>query len=337
MEKSWTWVVPRQFHLPERADLAITKAIQEFSNVSPNISRSQIQRLIEKHLITVNGLPIQPKTKLKAGDQVSMHFPAAESLDLTPEEIPLEILYQDDDLLVVNKSQGLSVHPSPTEKRGTLVHALLHHVKNLSGIGGKLRPGIVHRLDKNTSGALVITKTDRAHLNLSNAFSKHEIHRQYLALCYGSPGKSQKIESLIGRNPTDRKKMSMLVKSGKKAVTQIEVLEEFFAPTQKAPFASLVEAHLETGRTHQVRVHLTGIGCSILGDPVYGVPSERSAKWIKLPENIRPLIHALPGQALHAKILGFKHPITRHLMQFEANPPEPFSKLLNALRKYKKK
>jgi 23S rRNA pseudouridine1911/1915/1917 synthase len=252
-----------------------------------------------------------------------------------PEDRPLDILYQDEHLVVVNKPPGLTVHPSETQAEGTLVHILLHHVRDLSGIGGETRPGIVHRIDKNTSGALVITKTDVAHRGLADTFSRHEIERAYWALCFGSPAEpSGRIESLIGRNPNDRKKMSMEVKEGRRAVTHWRRIEEYGRSGAK-PFASLVEARLETGRTHQVRVHLTGLGHSLLGDPTYGTPSERAPKWLAVPFEIRTLVLRLPGQALHARVLGFAHPVTGEKLRFEAPVPPQFAAVQEALAKYR--
>jgi len=208
------------------------------------------------------------------------------------------------------------------------VHALLFHIKDLSGIGGTLRPGIVHRLDKDTSGALVVTKSDVAHQALVETFSKHDIERVYWALCYGVPREpSGRIESTIGRHPVNRQKMAMNVQGGRRAITHYKVLERFAKDS-----ASLIEARLETGRTHQVRLHLTSLGCSLLGDPVYGAPSTRQPKWRALPALARPLIEHLPGQALHARVLAFTHPVTGKLMRFEAEPPEAFKRVLAALR-----
>ena len=229
---------------------------------------------------------------------------------------------------MVNKPPGLTVHPSSTQKEGTLVHALLHHIKDLSGIGGVLRPGIVHRLDKDTSGALVISKSDRAHVALVEKFSKHDMERVYWALCYGSfKQPSLKIETLIGRNPKDRKRMSSDVKTGRKAITHLKRLENF------GSYACWVQAQLETGRTHQVRVHLTGAGHSVLGDPVYGTPNSKSAKWLALPSEVREAVAQLPGQALHARVLGFEHPITKKRLRFEAEPPAEFRGVLEALKR----
>jgi 23S rRNA pseudouridine1911/1915/1917 synthase len=220
------------------------------------------------------------------------------------------------------------------------VNILLHHVKDLSGIGGTLRPGIVHRIDKDTSGALVITKSDRAHQALVETFSKHDIERVYWALCYGSPPRASKpvrIEGHIGRSPSDRKKMAILKAGGRHAITFYRFIEEYARSgtgAGKAPFASWLEVTLETGRTHQVRVHLNSIGHSILGDPVYGTPSDRQPKWLALPEDVREAVQAMPGQALHARVLGFTHPVTGEKLRFEAEPPEEFKSLLQVLKKY---
>jgi 23S rRNA pseudouridine1911/1915/1917 synthase len=333
----WTWRAPAT--LISRADRALIEALESGQgtwegNPSP-CSRSYLQKLIENNQVTCNEVPLKANAKLRQGDLIRIDFPPPQSIDLSPEDRPLEILFEDEHLAVINKPQGLTVHPSTTQTEGTLVHALLHHIKDLSGIGGKLRPGIVHRIDKDTSGVMVITKTDRAHQALTEVFSRHAIERAYWALCYGNPiPEKQKIESLIGRNPTDRKKMSMKVKEGRKAITWIKTIEKYSLPKAK-PFASWVEARLETGRTHQVRVHLTGIGASLLGDPIYGVPTSRHPKWLALPPNVQSKVEGLPGQALHARILGFEHPVTKQPLRFEADPPAAFRLLLEELQKYR--
>jgi 23S rRNA pseudouridine1911/1915/1917 synthase len=267
--------------------------------------------------------------KLAVGQEVQLLLLPPRTLELQPEDRPLEILFEDEHLAIINKPCGLTVHPSETQTEGTLVHALLHHLKDLSGIGGVLRPGIVHRLDKNTSGALVVTKTDAAHLRLAETFAAHRIERRYWALCYGiwrAPGET-KIEGAIGRSPQDRKKMAMNVPGGRPAVTWVKSIESF------GTHACWLEARLETGRTHQVRVHLTAQGHSLLGDPIYGVPSARNTKWLALPHSVREQVRALPGQALHARVLGFDHPITGKTLRFEAPAPEGWQNLLESLRK----
>jgi 23S rRNA pseudouridine1911/1915/1917 synthase len=307
-------------------------------------SRSRLQKLMEEGAVVAldtagagapAGTPLKPRDKLAAGMRVEIRFPAPRPMGLVPDDRPLSILYEDEHLVVVNKPPGLTVHPSETQADGTLVHMLLHHVKDLSGIGGTERPGIVHRIDKDTSGALVVAKSDVAHRRLTEIFAEHAIERAYWAICYGSPAQaSGKIESLIGRNPSDRKKMSMDVKEGRRAVTHWKRLEEYAVPRARA-FASLIEARLETGRTHQVRVHLTGLGHSLLGDRVYGVPSERHTKWLALPADVREAVSALPGQALHARVLGFEHPVTGKALRFEAEPPPALARLMERLGAYR--
>jgi 23S rRNA pseudouridine1911/1915/1917 synthase len=338
VDKIWTWTVDAAT-AADRADRRILEALEEGRGrwaaeggdaPAPALTRSQLQRLIEEGRVTADGAALRANTKLRAGARVELRVPPARRLELMPEDRPLEILYEDAELVVVNKPPGLTVHPAPSQPEGTLVHALLHHVKDLSGIGGALRPGIVHRLDKDTSGALVVTKTDRAHQALVKVFARHEIERRYWALCYGifpAAPAELRIESLIGRNPADRKKMSMKVARGRRAVTYVRTLERF------GTHASLVEARLETGRTHQVRVHLTGAGHSLIGDPVYGTPTAKAPKWLSLPADAREAAAGLPGQALHARVLGFTHPVTGRGLRFEAEPPEAFQALLRALRK----
>jgi 23S rRNA pseudouridine1911/1915/1917 synthase len=339
MADVWSWTAEGKL---TRLDRTLTDAIEQglgtWSDTSRSVSRSQIQRLIEEGNISIDGKVAKSSAKLTEGSKVEVAFPPPVAVDLVPEDRPIEILYQDKDLLVVNKPPGLTVHPSETQRTGTLVHALLHHIKDLSGIGGELRPGIVHRIDKDTSGALVITKTDEAHRKLVEVFSEHAIDRVYWALVYGSPTSEKgKIEGKIGRNPNDRKKMAILegpnTKEGRHAVTYYKRLQEFGVSSKK-PFASWIEAKLETGRTHQVRVHLTSIGHSLLGDPVYGTPSTNQAKWQTLPRDIQQAVEALPGQALHARVLGFDHPITGKKLHFEAELPEAYKNLLESLKKY---
>lgn len=338
MTSIWTWQSPPGT-APDRIDRAITEAITrnlgEWQGSPREVSRSQIQRLIEQGSVRVNGVSVRAGAKLQAQCNVEITFPAPEPVSLVPEERELDVLYEDEHLLVLNKPPGLTVHPSTTQKAGTLVHALLHHVRDLSGIGGELRPGIVHRIDKDTSGALVITKTDSAHRKLVEVFSKHEIERVYWALCYGSPSAREgKIEGQIGRNPNDRKKMAVLASGGRSAVTHYKKVEEYGSGSAK-PFASFIEVRLETGRTHQVRVHLTSVQHSLLGDPVYGTPTANQPKWKALPEDIREAVSAMPGQALHARVLGFDHPITGKKLRFEAEPPQAFAELMKRLQRYR--
>lgn len=347
--RRWSWTVS-DWARGLRADRAITEALERGEGVwedgdsaPASISRSYVQKVLEANST------IQSNVKLKAGAPLEIRFPAARNLEVLPEERALEFLYQDEHIAVVNKPPGLTVHPSETQHEGTLVNALLHHIRDLSGIGGVLRPGIVHRLDKNTSGALVITKTDAAHQKLSQVFAEHAIERVYWALCYGSfaqellkktPGTRLdplRIESTLGRHPTDRKKIAMNVEGGRKAITFARRLSDYLDPeahVRTRAFACLVEAKLETGRTHQVRVHLASLGNSLLGDPVYGTVSEKSQKWLALPARVRDCVQDLPGQALHARVLGFDHPITGERLRFEAEPPEAFRRLKDVLDGY---
>lgn len=314
----------------ERADKYLHELFQETDGLT-HLSRSQIQKLIENGSILINSKKIAAKTKINRGAEIEVSVSAPTELEAKPENIPIHVLYEDEHLIVVNKQPDLTVHPSDTQASGTLVNALLYHVKNLSGIGGKLRPGIVHRIDKDTSGALVVTKDDLTHQGLSKLFAKHDLERKYWAIVYGAPKwTEQTLKTTIGRSPSDRKKMAVNVPGGREAISHFKVLKEFVVPgAGKSPFASLIEATLETGRTHQIRVHLTHLGHSLLGDPVYGTPSDSQAKWKNLPLAVQSAVRELPGQALHAKTLGFVHPITKKELLFEASPFEAFEKLLS--------
>jgi 23S rRNA pseudouridine1911/1915/1917 synthase len=337
----WTWTVTPEAS-DERADRAIPKAIDlgegTWDGPPQECSRSRLQKLIEGGAVSTNGRIIVSSAKLGAGTRIEVRFPEPVPLEAQPEDRPIDILFQDEHLLVVNKPQGISVHPSASEPQGTLVNALLHHMRTgtisgLSSIGGVERPGIVHRLDKDTSGALLITKSDVAHQRMAEIFAKHDIDRVYWALCYGHlEAPERRIESLLDRNPKDRMRMSMTVTEGRRAVTFVRRLEEY-GLAGKRPFASWAELRLETGRTHQIRVHLDGQGNSVLGDPLYGAPGDRNTKWLALPEPVRELVAALPGQALHARTLGFVHPVTGAKMHFEAEPPKSFNDLLTELKK----
>jgi 23S rRNA pseudouridine1911/1915/1917 synthase len=341
VEALWTWVVGES-GAGIRADKAIAEALEgeegEWDGDAVPVSRSRLQKLIDDGRVLADGKPLPKSAKLVCGTSIQIHLPEPTPLELVPEDIPLDVLYEDSDLIVVNKPAGLTVHPSETQRTGTLVHALLFHVKDLSGIGGKLRPGIVHRIDKDTSGALVVSKSDEAHLKLAAIFAKHEIERAYSALVYGapswgSPGDEYRMESLIARNPNDRMRMTTDVKAGRHAITLFRCLEKYGHQNQ-SPFAAHVEARLETGRTHQVRVHLTSLGHSLLGDPLYGSPTANAPKWKALPAESAEFVKNLSGQALHARILGFRHPTTGAELRFEAPYPPAFAQLLDSLRKY---
>jgi 23S rRNA pseudouridine1911/1915/1917 synthase len=318
----------------DRADRRLHELFEEFEEI-PLLSRSQIQKLIDQGLIRVNGSPIKPKDRIPEGASIELTVPAPTEISLEPEDLPLDILFEDAHLIVVNKAPGMTVHPAETQKSGTLVNALLHHIKDLSGIGGKLRPGIVHRIDKDTSGAIVISKTDAAHAGLSKLFSTHTIERKYWALCFGSPRWEEEFlfRSAIGRNPKDRKKMAVLPDGGRDSISRFTLLKSYQI-TGKNPFSSWIEAKLETGRTHQVRVHLNHLGHSLLGDPAYGTPTDNQPKWRALPEPVRSAVKSLPGQALHARILGFQHPISGEHLRFEAPLFPDLQKLFDTLKSF---
>ena len=292
----------------ERIDRFLSGKMQEFS-------RSYIQKLLKEGAVSVNGASVKPNYKTGAGDQICIRIPEPEVLDVLPEEIPLDILYEDEDILVINKPKGMVVHPSPGHSSHTLVNAVLYHCKGqLSGINGVIRPGIVHRIDMDTTGSLLVCKNDRAHQILADQLKEHSITRRYQAIVYGNFREEEgTVDAPIGRHPTDRKKMSTRSASGRPAVTHYRVLERFGNYTY-------IECELETGRTHQIRVHMSSIGHPILGDSVYG-PA-------KCP-------FSLQGQTLHAKILGIRHPSAGEYMEFDAPLPDYFIRLLSTLRSSK--
>ena len=276
----------------------------------PRFSRSRIQQLIRKQFVTLNGSPARPRDLLREGDHIVVNEPAPEKIDTQPEAIPLDVLYEDNDLIVINKPAGLVVHPGAGQREHTLVNALLHHFPRLSGIAGKERPGIVHRLDKETSGCLVVAKNDEAHRGLSAQFEARTVEKVYLALVAGRLRKSAgTIEEKIGRHPKDRQRMSVQSKRGRTAKTEYRVISS-------SSEISLIECKLHSGRTHQIRVHLHHLGHPILGDKVYG------GRFVK----------TFPRQMLHAWKLGFEHPRTRDWKTFEAALPQDFQKALNSLQ-----
>ena len=287
-----------------------SKRIDAYISENTDYSRTAVQRLIEENKIVVNGKIEKASYKVQNGDKIEIEEEPAKEIELKAQDIPLEILYEDNDIIVVNKPKGMVVHPANGNPDGTLVNAIMSICKDsLSGIGGEIRPGIVHRLDKNTSGAIIIAKNDKAHINLSEQLKNHEIKKTYIALVRGIVKENNAtINMPIGRSKKDRKKMAV-DKNGKDAITHFKVLKRYSN-------CSLLEINIETGRTHQIRVHLSHIGYPIIGDEVY---SNGKNKW-----NIE-------GQCLHAKSLDFVHPITGEKMHIEAELPEYFQKILEDL------
>ena len=282
------------------------------SDCYPQWSRSYLQKLLKEENILVNEKARKANYKLREGEEITILIPPMEEVEILPENIPLDILYEDQWLLIVNKPKGMVVHPAAGHTSGTLVNAIMYHCKeNLSGINGQLRPGIVHRIDKDTTGALVICKDDTTHRALAEQLKEHSITRKYRAIVLGVISEDGTVEGPIGRHPIDRKKMAINYKNGKAAVTHYHVLEKFTKYTY-------IECQLETGRTHQIRVHMSSIGHPLLGDSVY-----TKAKWP----------YKLEGQVLHAMVIGFIHPATGKYLEVEAPLPDYFSQLLENLRK----
>ena len=288
----------------------------------PDLSRSFLARLIEEGRVTVDGKKAEkPSVHVVAGQRVAVEIPPPIPTDVSSQDLPLSVLFEDDDLAVIEKPAGIVVHPAAGHADRTLVNALLFHVKNLSGIGGELRPGIVHRLDKDTSGVMVIAKHDVAHRKLAADWGTDRVRKEYLAVVYGTPKKERgKIEGPIGRDPKNRKRMSV-VASGRSAITEYSIEEQL-------RYASLVRLRLRTGRTHQIRVHMKHLGHPIIGDPLYSGP-----QWRGIPDKrIQKAIASFPRQALHAARLTIPHPRTGESMTFESPLPEDMRELLAALR-----
>ena len=294
------------------------------SDLFPTLSRARLQALLAEGVVTRDGQPVSTASAKAQPGLYAVALPAIVSAIPEPEAIPLTVLFEDADLIVIDKPAGMAVHPAPGSETGTLVNALLHHcAASLSGIGGVARPGIVHRLDKHTSGVMVAAKSDAAHAGLSALFAAHDIERTYLALVRGAPQPEKgRIVSNLGRSTGDRKKMAVLKFGGREAITDYVVEEVFGAVAQKGsrraapPLAARVACTLHTGRTHQIRVHMASKGAPILGDPVYGSGSPATP--------VRAAIAAagLTRQALHAAVLGFVHPVTGEALRFETAPPE---------------
>ena len=276
-----------------------------------SLSRSYLQRLLKDGSVSVNGCGVKASYKVVVGDVISVDIPRQSEPDILPEEIPLHILYEDSDVIVVNKPKGMVVHPDQTYSSGTLVNALLYHCRDLSGINGVKRPGIVHRIDRDTTGSIIACKNDEAHKNIAAQLKEHTIRRVYVAIVHGVIKEEEgTIHTQIGRSPRDRKKMAVVTNGGKEAVTHFKVLRRFRNYTY-------VECRLETGRTHQIRVHMAHIHHPLVGDEVYC--------------SLKPPVNGLIGQTLHAGIIGFMHPSTGVYIETEAPLPEYFQNLLETL------
>ncbi|OAN72777.1 RluA family pseudouridine synthase [Seohaeicola saemankumensis] len=326
---------------PPRLDKALSRDVPD----DANLSRTRLARLIADGQVTLNGAVVtDPKTRVAAGDSIAITVPEAEDSHIGPEDIALTVVFEDDDLIVIDKPAGMVVHPAPGSPSGTLVNALLAHCGDaLSGVGGMKRPGIVHRIDKDTSGLLVVAKSDRAHHGLAVQFEKHTVERQYKAVVYGlpdasdprlrgvrgvsfEPGNILKITTQLARHKTDRQRQAVLFQGGRHAVTRARVVEGFGAPA----VACLVDCWLETGRTHQIRVHMAHAGHALVGDPTYGGRRKlaRGAVSVAAEEAVRDF----PRQALHAQLLGFIHPVSGEMLRFESEMPQDMVDLIAALQ-----
>lgn len=290
-----------------------TRIDKYMAEKNASLSRSYIQKLIKENEVKVNGQAVKPNYQLNKQDQICFIVPKPVELDITPEDIPLDIIFEDDDIIIINKGKGMVVHPAAGHYTGTIVNALLYHCRGqLSGINGVMRPGIVHRIDMNTTGVLVVCKNDKAHTFVAEQLKEHSITRKYNAIVYnGFKDDSGIINAPIGRHPVDRKKMAINYKNGKEAITHYKVLNRLNGKYTH------VECVLETGRTHQIRVHMSSIRHPLLGDDIYG----------PVKSNFQ-----LEGQTLHARVLGFIHPTTREYVEFEAPLPNYFEELLHKLR-----
>lgn len=334
-----------EFHIaaapPPRLDKALSRDVPD----GETLSRTRLARLIQEGAVKVDGKVVSDaKSKIAEGAHIAITVSEAEDSHIGPEDISLTIVYEDDDLIVINKPAGMVVHPAPGSPNGTLVNALLHHCgDDLSGVGGVKRPGIVHRIDKDTSGLLVVAKSDAAHQGLAAQFEAHTVERYYRAICYGvpdandprlrgvkgvsfEPGNIMRLTTQLARHKTDRQKQAVLFHGGRHAVTRARVVESFGTPAA----LSLIECWLETGRTHQIRVHMAHAGHGLVGDPVYGGKRKLAAR--AFDAEIAEKVRSFPRQALHAAVLGFDHPISGDFLRFEADLPEDMETLLSGLR-----
>ena len=302
-------------------DLTGTRLDRALATLFPDHSRSGLARLIDEGRVRVDSIPAKkPSIRVEAGQTIAIEFPPPAATEIVSQDIPLTVLFEDDSIVVIDKPAGLVVHPAAGHADSTLVNALLFHVRDLSGIGGEIRPGIVHRLDKETSGVMIIAKNDEAHRKLSAEWGSDRVRKEYLALVYGTPSSANgTIDAPIGRDPRDRKRMAV-VRAGRAAVTGYEVLE-------RHRYVSLLRCVLRTGRTHQIRVHLKHLGHPIVGDPVYSGP-----QWRGIPDKkLQKTLQAMQRQALHASRITFPHPKSGEMMSIEAPLPEDFKQLLGAL------
>ncbi|MEL6960791.1 MAG: RluA family pseudouridine synthase [Pseudomonadota bacterium] len=325
---------------PKRLDKALARDVPR----EAALSRSRLAKLLEAGAVQVNGtVQTDARARVAEGDAVAIRVEIADEYHVAAEDIPLDVVFEDDDLIVVNKPAGMVVHPAPGTPGGTLVNALLHHCgESLSGVGGEKRPGIVHRIDKDTSGLLVVAKTDRAHHGLAAQFEAHSVERHYNAVCYGVPdandprlrgvkgasfeqGNILKLQTELARHKHDRQKQQVVWHGGRHAVTRARTLQVFGSPS----VAALLECWLETGRTHQIRVHLAHAGHGLIGDPVYGGRRKLSDKSIS--EAGQDAARTFPRQALHAATLGFEHPVTGDTLRFAAPLPQDLTDLIKAL------
>jgi len=308
-----------EFTVPD--ELAGTRLDSCLAALNESWSRSRARRLVDDGRVRVNGRPAKPATQVAPGDRLTVDEPDPEALDVAAEPIPLTVVFEDDDLLVIDKPADLVIHPAAGNPTGTLVNALLHHCTDLSGIGGVARPGIVHRLDKDTTGLLVVAKSDRAHQALSLAFRWRKVDKTYLAVCYGSFADGEGVvDAPIGRHPIQRQQMAV-IDGGRPARTLYTVAESW-------PGAALVHCRLVTGRTHQIRVHMAHIGHALVGDPLYA-----GRQWRNIADPAAAAAcRTFPRQALHAMRLGFAHPVTGEAMSFEIGPPDDIGGLIEVLR-----
>jgi 23S rRNA pseudouridine1911/1915/1917 synthase len=325
---------------PPRLDKALGRDVPD----DASLSRSRLGRLIAEGAVSVDGTVVtDPRFRVTEGAAIAVTVLAAEESHIGAEDIALEVVFEDADLIVINKPAGMVVHPAPGSRAGTLVNALIHHCgETLSGVGGEKRPGIVHRIDKDTTGLLVAAKSDRAHHGLAAQFEAHSVARRYLAVCYGvpdqndprlhgikgtsfEPGNILKIQTHLGRHKTDRQRQAVSFNGGRHAVTRARIVQPLGSPA----VACLIECWLETGRTHQIRVHMAHVGHSLIGDPVYGGRRKLSEKAVG--EAGREAARVFARQALHAATLGFVHPVTRETLQFESPMPRDMESLIAAL------